>query len=86
MSLLNQTICSHFFILIMKATVVKTFIESIYCAHHKEHPQVSVNNEGEISVECCCMQFQKQCNYLVNILSRKSQKASYSNSYSPALA
>jgi len=54
----------------MKATIVKTFIESIYCTTHKVHPQVSIDSEGHICVECCCMQFQKQCNYLVNILSR----------------
>ncbi|HEY9000921.1 MAG TPA: hypothetical protein VIM89_06190 [Mucilaginibacter sp.] len=58
----------------MKATTVKAFIESIYCTTHKEHPQVSIDSEGHVCVECCCMQFQKQCNYLVNILFRPGHK------------
>jgi len=70
----------------MKATTVKTFIESIYCTNHKQHPQVSIDSEGHVCVECCCMQFQKQCNYLVNILSRPGSKTYYSESNTPALA
>jgi hypothetical protein len=53
----------------MEAVKVKSFIESIYCPTHKEHPHVSVDGD-HIHIECCCPSFQKQCNYLVKLLSR----------------
>jgi|GEM_PF-1722786 len=54
----------------METIQVKSFIESIYCTTHKQHPRVSVDSEDHVYVECCCPQFHKQCNYLVKMMSR----------------
>lgn len=58
----------------METTKVKSFIGSIYCTTHKEHPHVSIDNGDQVCVKCCCAQFQKQCDYLVRLLSRAKSK------------
>jgi len=54
----------------METTKVKSFIESIYCTTHKQHPGVSIDGEDHVCIKCCCQQFHKQCEYLIKMMSR----------------
>jgi len=69
----------------MEVTMVKSFLESIYCSTHKQHPHVSVDDNDHACVECCCMQFQKQCQYLIKLLSRPNGKMNYSEGNATAV-
>lgn len=44
----------------------KTIIESLECPKHKKHPEVSMDEKGQVNIVCCCHEFQSVCLYIVN--------------------
>jgi|GEM_PF-2306586 len=46
----------------------KTIIETLTCSVHKRHAQVLLNDDDSIQITCCCVDFNKQCYYILRKL------------------
>lgn len=45
---------------------IRLMIESLQCPKHHKHPMLLLDGEEEITVQCCCPDFKKQCLYLMS--------------------
>jgi len=46
----------------------KTIIETLTCPLHKRHPQILLNDDNTVKLTCCCVDFNKQCYYILQKL------------------
>lgn len=44
---------------------IKEMVESLRCPKHHKTPQIMIDNEDHLKIECCCADFKKQCLYLI---------------------
>jgi len=46
----------------------KNIVETLTCPVHKRRPEILLNDDNSIKLTCCCVDFNKECYYILKKL------------------